>query len=65
MTVGGQGAKLFYLSGVIHGEYQKTEVRILYCSVAWCPTPVCFVYDNKLNFVLVYVLFKIFRSHSQ
>jgi hypothetical protein len=27
MTVGGQGAKLFYLSGVIHGEYQKTEVR--------------------------------------
>jgi hypothetical protein len=29
MTVGGQGAKLFYLSGVIHGEYQKTEVRAL------------------------------------
>jgi hypothetical protein len=29
MTVGGQGAKLFYLSGVIHGEYQKTEVRIV------------------------------------
>ncbi len=25
----GQGAKLFYLSGVIHGEYQKTEVRIV------------------------------------
>jgi hypothetical protein len=47
MTVGGQGAKLFYLSGVIHGEYQKTEVRI-----GW-HTPVCFVF-NTLNFVLVY-----------
>ena len=24
-----QGAKLFYLSGLIHGEYQRTEVRNL------------------------------------